>query len=87
MMLLFHWTFMPVSLNRVSYTEPVQTISWEVLVQGIKCCSCDPHKGCCIYIYNCSLSRQSEPITDVRSQVNIRYLLTPEKAIIMKTTT
>ena len=51
MMLLFHWTFMPVSLNRVSYTEPVQTISWEVLVQGIKCCSCDPHKGCCIYIY------------------------------------
>ena len=74
----------PVLLNGVSYTETVRTTSCELLVHGIKCCSCLNFRPTLRSSYNRSLSRQSGTIADIRSHVNIRYMLTPEKAMRMK---
>ena len=74
----------PVLLNGVSYTETVRTTSCELLVQGIKYCSCLNFRPTLRSSYNRSLSRQSGTIAAIRSHVNIRYMLTPEKTMRLK---
>ena len=74
----------PVLLNGVSYTDTVRTTSCELLFQGIKCCSCLNFRPTLRSSYNRSLSHQSGTIADIRSHINIRYMLTPEKAMRMK---